>query len=87
MATVVDGVFVTLPAALDVRTVFDGGWTFVHVWLGTVSGGTHELAVYALFINDGEQMEKNCLLKTISHATGLACSLDGSLLGYKYLGS
>ena len=35
--------------------------------------------IYALFINDREQIEKNCLLKTINHTTNLAYSLDGYL--------
>ena len=35
--------------------------------------------IYALFINDKEQIEKNCLLKTINHTTNLAYSLDGYL--------
>ena len=32
--------------------------------------------IYALFINDKEQIEKNCLLKTINCTTNLAYSLD-----------
>ena len=35
--------------------------------------------IYALFINDKEQIEKNCLLKTINQTTNLAYSLDGYL--------
>ena len=35
--------------------------------------------IYALFINDKEQIEKNCLLKTINRTTNLAYSLDGYL--------
>ena len=35
--------------------------------------------IYALFINDKEQIEKNCLSKTINRATNLAYSLDGYL--------
>ena len=35
--------------------------------------------IYALFINDKEQIEKNCLLKTINCTTNLAYSLDGYL--------
>ena len=35
--------------------------------------------IYALFINDKDQIEKNCLLKTINHTTNLAYSLDGYL--------
>ena len=35
--------------------------------------------IYVLFINDKEQVEKNCLLKTINHTTNLVYSLDGYL--------
>ena len=35
--------------------------------------------IYALFMNDKEQIERNCLLKTINRTTNLAYSLDGYL--------
>ena len=35
--------------------------------------------VYALFINNEDQIEKNCVLKTINRTTNLAYSLDGYL--------
>ena len=35
--------------------------------------------IYALFINDEEQIERNCFLKTINRTTNLAYSLDGYL--------
>ena len=35
--------------------------------------------IYALFINDEKQIERNCFLKTINHTTNLAYSLDGYL--------
>ena len=35
--------------------------------------------IYALFINDEEQIESNCVLKTINRTTNLAYSLDGYL--------
>ena len=35
--------------------------------------------VYALFINNEDQIEKNCVLKTINRNTNLAYSLDGYL--------
>ena len=35
--------------------------------------------VYALFINNEEQIERNCVLKTINRTTNLAYSLDGYL--------
>ena len=33
--------------------------------------------IYALFINDEKQIERNCILKTINRTTNLAYSLDG----------
>ena len=35
--------------------------------------------VYALFINNEDQIEKNCILRTINRTTNLAYSLDGYL--------
>ena len=35
--------------------------------------------IYALFINDKDQIERNCLLRTINQTTNLAYSLDGYL--------
>ena len=35
--------------------------------------------IYALFINDEKQIERNCILKTINRTTNLAYSLDGYL--------
>ena len=35
--------------------------------------------IYALFINDKNQIRKDCLLKTLNQTTNLAYSLDGYL--------
>ena len=35
--------------------------------------------IYALFINDEKQIERNCILRTINWTTNLAYSLDGYL--------
>ena len=35
--------------------------------------------IYALFINDREQIKRNCFLKTLNQTTNLAYSLDGYL--------
>ena len=40
-----DGMFITLPTALDVKLCF---------------------MMYALFINDEKQIERNCIIKTIN---------------------
>ena len=41
--------------------------------------------IYALFINDEEQIERNCVLKTINRTTNLAYSLDGYLWAIRAL--
>ena len=35
--------------------------------------------VYALFINDEDRIEKNCVLRAVNRTTNLAYSLDGYL--------
>ena len=70
IATVMDGMFVTLPTALDVGLCLmtNGHLCMFKDW-----------CVYALFINDEEHIEKNCVLRTINRTTNLAYSLDGYL--------
>ena len=79
LATVMDGMFITLPTALDVRLCL---MTHGHLCMFNQALYPVErmnLCIYALFINDREQIEKNCLLKTINRTTNLAYSLDGCL--------
>ena len=78
-ATVMDGMFITLPIALDVRLCL---MTNGHLCMFNQALCPMEhtsWCIYALFINDKEQIEKNCLLKTINRTTNLAYSLDGYL--------
>ena len=77
--TVMDGMFITLPTALDVRLCL---MTNGHLCMFNQALYPMERTswcIYALFINDKEQIEKNCLLKTINRTTNLAYSLDGYL--------
>ena len=79
LATVMDGMFITLPTALDVKLCL---MTNAHLSMFNQALYPVECTswcIYALFINDKEQIEKNCLLKTINHTTNLAYSLDGYL--------
>ena len=71
--------FITLPTALDVRLclMMNGHLCMFNQVLYPVE--CTNWCIYALFINDKNQIEKNCLLKTISHTTNLAYSLDGYL--------
>ena len=79
LATIMDGMFITLPTALDVRLCLmtNGHLCMFNQVLYPVECKTW--CIYALFINNKEQIEKNCLLKTINHTTNLAYSLDGYL--------
>ena len=79
LATVMDGMFITLSPALDVRLCL---MTNGHLcmFIQALYPVEHmSWCIYALFINDKEQIEKNCLLKTINCTTNLAYSLDGYL--------
>ena len=79
LATVMDGMFITLPNALDVRLCLmtNGHLCMFNQVLYPVE--RMSWCIYALFINDKEPVEKNCLLKTINRTTNLAYSLDGYL--------
>ena len=79
LATVMDGMFMTLPTALDVRLclMMNGHLCMFNQVLYPVE--CTNWCIYALFINDKNQIERNCLLKTINHTTNLAYSLDGYL--------
>ena len=85
LATIMDGMFITLPTALDVRLCL---MTNRHLCMFNQALYPVECmswCIYAFFINDKEQIEKNCLLKTINCTTNLAYSLDGYLWGISAL--
>ena len=77
LATVMDGMFMTLPTTLDVRLclMMNGHSCMFNQVLYPVE--CTSWCIYALFINDKNQIIRNCLLKTIIHTTNLAYSLDG----------
>ena len=79
LATMMDGIFITLPTALDVTLCLmtNGHLCMFNQALYPVECTTW--CIYALFINNKEQIEKNCLLKTINLTTNLAYSLNGYL--------
>ena len=79
LATVMDGMFVTLPTALDVKLCL---MTNRHLCMFKQALHPVECmnwCIYALFINDEKQIAKNCFLKTINHTTNLAYSLERHL--------
>ena len=79
LATVMYGMFVTLPTALDVRLCLmtNGHLCMFNQVLYLVE--QTNWCVYALFINNEECIEKNCILKVMNRTTNLAYSLDGYL--------
>ena len=79
LATIMDGMFITLPTALDVRLCL-----MMNGYLCMFKQALYPMeqtnwCIYALFINDEKQIERNCILKTINRTTNLAYSLDGYL--------
>ena len=79
LVTVMDGMFITLPTALDVRFMLmtNGHLCMFNQALYPVEH--MNWCIYALFINNKDQIERNCLLRTINWTTNLAYSLDGYL--------
>ena len=74
-----DGLFITLPTAFNVRLCLmtNGHLCMFNQALYLVE--SMNWCIYALFIKDKEEIEKNCLLKTINHTTNLVYTLDGYL--------
>ena len=79
LATVMDGMFITFPTALDVKLclMMNGHLCMFKQALYLVE--CTNWCIYALFINDEKQIERNCILRTINWTTNLAYSLDGYL--------
>ena len=79
LATLMEGMFISLPTALDVKLclVTNGHLCMFDQALYPVE---HiNWCMYALFINDQNQIRKDCLLKTLNQTTNLAYSFDGYL--------
>ena len=79
LATMMEGMFISLPTALDVKLclVMNGHLCMFNEALYPVD--CTEWCVYALFINDKNQVKRNCFLRTLNRTTNLAYSLDGYL--------
>ena len=79
LATVMDGMFITLLTALDVKLclMMKGHLCMFKQALYPVE--RTNWCINALFINDEKQIERNCILRTINWTTNLAYSLDGYL--------
>ena len=79
LATLIEVMFVSLPTALDVKLclVTNGHLCMFDQALYPVE--SINWCIYALFINDHDQMRKDCFLTTLNRTTYLAYSLDGYL--------
>ena len=79
LATMMDGMFLSLPTALDVKLCLmtNGHLCMFDQALYLVDNT--KWCIYALFINDMHKIKKNCVLKTLDRKTNLAYSLDGYL--------
>ena len=79
LATVMDGMFITLPTALDAKLcLMTNGHLCMFKQASYLVEHTN-WCICALFINDEKQIERNCFLKTVNRTTNLAYSLDGYL--------
>ena len=79
LATIMDGMFNTLPTALDVKLCLMTNRHLCMFKQVLYPVEQKNWCIYALFINDEKQIERNCILKTINRTTNLAYSLDGYL--------
>ena len=79
LATIMDVMFITLPTALDVKLCLMTNGHLCMFKQALYPMEQMNWCIYALFINDEEQIERNCILKTINRTTNLAYSLDGYL--------
>ena len=79
LATVMDGMFITLPTALDVRLCLMTNGHLCMFKQALYPVEHTKWCIYALLINDEKQIESNCFLKIINRTTNLAYSLDGYL--------
>ena len=71
--------FITLPTALDVKLCLMTNRCLCMFKQVLYPMEETDWCIYALFINDEMQIERNCILKTVNRTTNLAYSLDGYL--------
>ena len=79
LATIMDGMFITLATALDVKLCLMMKGHLCMFKQALYSVEQMNWCIYALFINGEKQIERNCILKTINRTTNLAYNLDGYL--------
>ena len=87
LATLMEGMFVSLPTALDVKLCLI---TNGHLCMFDQAVYPVELinwCIYALFINDHDRIKRDCFLKTLNRTTYLVYRLDGYLWAISALAS
>ena len=87
LATVMESMFITLPTVLDVKLclMMNGHLCMFKQTLYLVE--CMNWCIYALFINDEKQIEKNCFLKTINLTTNSSLQLGWIPMGHQCLSS
>ena len=79
LATMMDGMFISLPTALDIRLCLMTNGHLCMFDQALYPVDNTNWCIYALFINDMYRIKENCILKTLNWMTNLAYSLDGYL--------
>ena len=79
VATMMDGIFISLPTALDIRLCLMTNGHLCMFDQALYPVDNTNWCIYALFINDMHRIKKNCIVKTLNRMTNLAYSLDGYL--------
>ena len=87
LATMMDGMFISLPTALDVKLCLMTNGHLCMFDQALYPVDNTKWCIYALFINDMDRIKKNCILKTLNRTTNLAYSLDGYLWAISALAS
>ena len=79
LATMMDGMFISLPTALDIRLCLMTNGHLCMFDQALYPVDNTKWCIYALFIYDMDRIKKNCIIKTLNRTTNLAYSLDGYL--------
>ena len=87
LATMMDGMFISLPTALDIRLCLMTNGHLCMFDQALYPVYNTNWCTYALFINDMNKIKKNCIIKTLNRTTNLAYSLDGYLWAISALAS
>ena len=79
LATMMEGMFISLPTTLDIKLclITNGHLCMFNQALYPVEHT--KWCIYTFFVNDKNQINRNCFLKTLNQTTNLAYSLDGYL--------